>query len=337
VRAFAPIDRAGDGDICFIDTRKYAALLAASHAAVALVPPAFADAAGPPVRVVVEKPRDALIDLIPRLYMAPPRVPSVHPTAIIGPHVRLPTDAVVEPYAVIHEGAQIGARAYIGAQATVGSDVIIGDDVTIYPSVTLYRGSCLGNRVIIHAGARIGSDGFGYTLRGNSRSKLPHIGRCIVEDDVEVGANTTIDRGSIDDTVIGAGTKIDNLVQIAHNVHIGRLCLLMAQVGIAGSVRIEDGCILLGQVGVSDHHTIGAHAILAAQSGIFGNVPPDQTWSGYPARPHSEVLRAQAALRRLPRLIHALERLVGRGNGAGQRAGDGAEPHPAAPILDGDA
>jgi UDP-3-O-[3-hydroxymyristoyl] glucosamine N-acyltransferase len=302
---------------------------------VALVAPAFADAAGPPVRIVVEKPRDALIDLIPRLYVAPPREPGVHRTAIIGRNVRLPADAVVEAYAVIREGAQLGARAYIGSHAVVGRDVVIGDDVTIFPTVTLYSGTLLGNRVTIHAGARIGSDGFGYVFRDNAHAKIPHIGRCIIENDVEIGANTTIDRGSVDDTVVGAGTKIDNLVQIAHNVRIGRLCLLMAQVGIAGSVHVEDGCILLGQVGVSDHHTIGAHAILAAQSGVFGDVPAGETWSGYPARSHTEVLRAQAALRRLPRLIHALERLVSGEQRAAHRVQDGEDSR--APILDGDA
>jgi UDP-3-O-[3-hydroxymyristoyl] glucosamine N-acyltransferase len=164
--------------------------------------------------------------------------------------------------------------------------------------------------VRIHAGARIGSDGFGYVYRNGIHDKIPHVGRCVVEDDVEIGANTTIDRGSIDDTVIGAGTKIDNLVHVAHNVRIGRLCLLMAQVGIAGSVRVEDGCILAGQVGVSGHHTIGRGARLAAQAGVFGDVPAGETWSGYPARPHREALRAQAASFRLPAIIRGLERLL---------------------------
>ena len=140
--------------------------------------------------------------------------------------------------------------------------------------------------------------------------KIPHVGRCLIEDDVEIGANTTIDRGSIDDTVVGAGTKIDNLVQIAHNVRIGRLCLIMAQVGIAGSVRVEDGAMLLGQVGVSGHHTIGAGARLAAQAGVFGDIPAGETWSGYPARPHKEALRAQAALFKLPSLLRRIERLL---------------------------
>jgi UDP-3-O-[3-hydroxymyristoyl] glucosamine N-acyltransferase len=164
--------------------------------------------------------------------------------------------------------------------------------------------------VIVHAGARLGSDGFGYVFRGDRHEKIPHVGRCIIEDDVEIGANTTIDRGSIDDTVIGAGTKIDNLVHIAHNCRIGRLCLIMAQVGIAGSVRVEDGCIIAGQVGINGHHTIGKRATVAAQAGVFGDVPPGETWSGYPARPHREALRAQAVLFRLAPLMRQLEKLL---------------------------
>jgi UDP-3-O-[3-hydroxymyristoyl] glucosamine N-acyltransferase len=175
----------------------------------------------------------------------------------------------------------------------------------------------LGERVIVHAGARIASDGFGYVYRDGRHEKVPHVGRCVVEDDVEIGANTTIDRGSIDDTVIGAGTKIDNLVQIGHNVRIGRLCLIVAQAGIAGSVHVEDGCVIGGQVGISGHHRIGRGARLAAQAGVFGDIPAGETWSGYPARPHKEALRAQAALFRLPRLIRVLERLVAREEGKG--------------------
>jgi UDP-3-O-[3-hydroxymyristoyl] glucosamine N-acyltransferase len=154
-------------------------------------------------------------------------------------------------------------------------------------------------------------------FRDGRHDKIPHVGRCIIEDDVEIGANTTIDRGSIDDTVIGAGTKIDNLVHVAHNVRVGRLCLIMAQVGIAGSVRVEDGCIIAGQVGIAGHTTIGRGATLAAQAGAFGDIPPGETWSGYPARPHKEALRAQASLFKLPGLLRRIERLLeGKGDSA---------------------
>jgi UDP-3-O-[3-hydroxymyristoyl] glucosamine N-acyltransferase len=179
----------------------------------------------------------------------------------------------------------------------------------------------LADRVIVHAGARLGSDGFGYVFRGGRHEKIPHVGRCIVESDVEIGANTTIDRGSIDDTVIGAGTRIDNLVHIAHNVRIGRLCLIMAQVGIAGSARIDDGAILAGQAGLAGHITIGAGARVAAQAGVFGDMPAGETWSGYPARPHREALRAQAAMFKLPSLLRGLERLLGERRSADEEEG----------------
>jgi UDP-3-O-[3-hydroxymyristoyl] glucosamine N-acyltransferase len=336
VRAVAPLDRAGDGDICFFDTRRYAPLFAASRAAVVLVPPALADAPGPPVRVVVENPRDALLALIPRLYVPPPRVAGVHPTAQIGRGVQLPPDAVVEPYVVIGDCAQIGARASIGSHVTIGAGVSMGDDVTLFPGVTLYAGTRVGHRVVVHAGARIGSDGFGYVYRNGEHAKIPHVGQCVIGDDVEIGANTTIDRGSVDDTTIGAGTKIDNLVHVGHNVRIGRLCLIMAQVGIAGSSHLEDGCILAGQVGLSGHLTIGAGAMLGAQAGVFGNVPAGEKWSGYPARPHTEDLRAHATVRRLTPIVRALERLVTRG--AQERKGKGDRHDDATPaILEGDA
>jgi UDP-3-O-[3-hydroxymyristoyl] glucosamine N-acyltransferase len=222
----------------------------------------------------------------------------------------------IGPYVVIGAGARIGARTSLASHVVVGAGVEIGEDCRVYPGVTLYAGTTLHDRVRLHAGARLGSDGFGYVFRGGVHDKIPHVGRCIVESDVEIGANTTIDRGSIDDTVIGAGTKIDNLVHVAHNVRVGRLCLIMAQVGIAGSVRVEDGCILAGQAGIAGHTTIGRGARLAARAGAFGDVPAGETWSGYPARPHREALRAQAALFRLPALIRGIERLV-----AGRREG----------------
>jgi UDP-3-O-[3-hydroxymyristoyl] glucosamine N-acyltransferase len=177
--------------------------------------------------------------------------------------------------------------------------------------------------VRVHAGARLGSDGFGYVFRDGRHDKIPHVGRCLVEADVEIGANTTIDRGSIDDTVVGAGTKIDNLVHIGHNVRIGRLCLIMAQVGISGSVRIEDGVIIAGQAGIAGHHTVGAGARLAGRAAVFGDVPAGETWSGYPARPHREALRAQAALFKLPALLRGLERLLGERPGGGTGEGRG--------------
>ena len=312
VRGIAPLDRASPEELSFLASSKYTRLLAESHAGVVLVTPELSSAAGSPrARIVVAKPHDALLSLIPRFYRPASRTAGVHLTAQIGRGARLGSDVSIGPYAIVGDGSIIGDGTTIGSHVVVGAGVRIGRDTQLYPSVTLYSGASIGDRVIVHAGARIGSDGFGYVFREGSHAKIPHVGRCIVENDVEIGANTTIDRGSIDDTVIGAGTKIDNLVHIAHNCRIGRLCLIMAQVGMAGSTHVEDGCILAGQVGISGHHTIGKGATLAAQAGVFGDIPAGETWSGYPARPHKESLRAQAALFRLSPIMKKLERLLG--------------------------
>jgi UDP-3-O-[3-hydroxymyristoyl] glucosamine N-acyltransferase len=311
VTGVAPLDRAGPQHVTFLASAQYAPLLAASEAGVVLVSPELAEVPGrTAARVVVGKPHDAMLSLLGSLYPEPAAVPGVHPTAVLGRGARIGEGVTIGPYVVIGDGTEIGAGVQLDAHVVVGAGVAIGARCRIYAGVTLYPGTSLAERVRVHAGARLGSDGFGYVFRGGKHDKIPHVGRCIVESDVEVGANTTIDRGSIDDTVIGAGTKIDNLVHIAHNVRIGRLCLIMAQVGIAGSVRVEDGAILAGQVGISGHHTIGAGARLAAQAGVFGDIPAGETWSGYPARPHREALRAQAALFKLPALLRGLERLL---------------------------
>jgi UDP-3-O-[3-hydroxymyristoyl] glucosamine N-acyltransferase len=317
VDAVAPLDRAGPHHLTFLASQKYAPLLATTSAGVVLVAPDLADLpGGGTARVVVDKPHDAMLSLLATLYPAARESPGVHPTAVIGRGAQLGPEVSIGPYVVIGAGARIGARTSLASHVVVGAGVEIGEDCRVYPGVTLYAGTTLHDRVRLHAGARLGSDGFGYVFRGGVHDKIPHVGRCIVESDVEIGANTTIDRGSIDDTVIGAGTKIDNLVHVAHNVRVGRLCLIMAQVGIAGSVRVEDGCILAGQAGIAGHTTIGRGARLAARAGAFGDVPAGETWSGYPARPHREALRAQAALFRLPALIRGIERLV-----AGRREG----------------
>jgi len=312
VTAIAPLDRAQSHHLTFLANARYAPLLAECDAGVVLVAAALAETPGSVrARIVVANPHEAMLSQLAALYPAPRHVPGIHGTAIIGRGVVLGEDVAIGPYVVIGDGARIGARAKLHSHVTVGAGVDIGDDVELYESVTLYPGTSLGDRVRAHAGVRIGSDGFGYVFRHGAHEKIPHVGRCIVEHDVEIGANTTIDRGSIDDTVIGAGTRIDNLVQIGHNVRIGRLCLLMAQAGLAGSVRVEDGCIIAGQAGIAGHQTIGKGARVAAQAGVFGDVPAGETWSGYPARPHREALRAQAAMFRLPSILRALERLVG--------------------------
>ncbi|HEY9514373.1 MAG TPA: UDP-3-O-(3-hydroxymyristoyl)glucosamine N-acyltransferase [Gemmatimonadaceae bacterium] len=316
VRSVAPLDRAHEYDLSFLAHARYVPLLAGSAAGVVLVSPELAHAANESPwkgsRVVVAQPYEAMLRIIPSLYPPAPRRTGVHQTAVLERGARIGRDVSIGPYSVIGEGAVLEDGVTIGAHCTVCRGVTVGAESELLDSVTLYPGASIGRRVRLHSGVRVASDGFGYVQVGGTHQKIPHVGRCMVEDDVEVGANSTLDRGSVDDTVIGAGTKIDNLVHIAHNVRIGRSCLIMAQVGIAGSVHVGDGCILAGQVGVSGHNTIGAGARLAAQAGVFGDIPAGETWSGYPARPHKEALRAHAALFKLSGMMRRVERLLQR-------------------------
>jgi UDP-3-O-[3-hydroxymyristoyl] glucosamine N-acyltransferase len=316
----APLDRAGEHDLTFLAHERYVPFLASCRAGAVLVSPDLSDAVSEAgegggyagCRIVVERPYEAMLAAIPALYPPPPPETGVHPTAVIGRGATLGKGVSIGAYAVVEERAVLEDDVRVGPHRTVGRGVRVGAGSWLGDSVTLYPGAEVGRRVRLHAGVRVASDGFGYVQAGGRHEKIPHVGRCIIEDDVEIGANSTLDRGSVDDTVVGAGTKIDNLVHIAHNVRIGRLCLIMAQVGIAGSVHIGDGCILAGQVGVSGHHNIGAGARLAAQAGVFGDIPAGETWSGYPARPHREALRAHAAFFKLAGLMRRMERLLAR-------------------------
>lgn len=311
VAGVAPLDRAGVDELAFLGAAKYAAMASATRAGVLLVPPALAEAAPQvPARIVVRDPQAALLVLLPLLYVPPPRVPGVHPSAFVAPGAEVPADAAIGPFAVIGTGARLGARATIHAHAIVGPGVTIGDDCELGPHAVLHPGTVVGHRVRVRTGASIGNEGFKYVWADGAHRKLPHVGRCVLEDDVEVGANCCIDRGTVADTIIGAGTKLDNLVHVAHNVRVGRACLLIAQVGIAGSAQIGDGVIVAGQVGIADNVTIGAGARIAAQSGVVGDVPAGETWTGFPARPHRDAMRAYAALHKLAGLLKPLERLL---------------------------
>ena len=311
VSGVAPLDRAGSEQISFAAQARYGPLLRDTGAGVVLVTPELADApTNAPSRIVVANPHDALLALLPRFYPESTREPGIRPTARIGRGARIGKGVTLDEYAVIGAGASIGDGVWIGSHSVVGDGASIGEGSQIHPHVTIYPGTEIGKRMRAHSGSVLGSDGFGYVFRGGEHAKIPHIGRCIIGNDVEIGANTTVDRGSIDDTVIGDGTKIDNLVQIGHNVKIGRLCLIMAQVGIAGSTRIGDGCVLAGQAGIGGHITIGDGARIAGQAGVFGDVPAGESWSGYPARPHRESLRATGALHKLPKTLKKIEQLL---------------------------
>ncbi|MEO5580653.1 MAG: UDP-3-O-(3-hydroxymyristoyl)glucosamine N-acyltransferase [Gemmatimonadaceae bacterium] len=311
IDSVAPLDTAGPRQLAFLTDSRYAADFETTRAGIVLVTTKLADApSSVSSRIIVEKPQEAMLVLLPRLYGEPEKQAAIHPTARIGHGARLGAGVSMDQYSVIGERAIIGDGASIGAHCVVGDGVKIGAGSRLLPGVTLYPGAELGKRVTIHSGSRIASDGFGYVFVLGVHEKILHAGRCVIGDDVEIGANTTVDRGSIGDTTVGAGTRIDNLVQVGHNVRIGRACLIMAQVGIAGSARIEDGCIIAGQAGIGGHITIGKGARIAAQAGVFGSVPAGESWSGYPARPHRESLRASAALLKLSGMIRRIEQLL---------------------------
>ncbi len=278
----------------------------------ALESAAAAAGGGPETRIIVPDPYEALLVVLPVLYPQAVWEAGVHPTAVVGRGATWHEPVEIGPHAIIGHGVQLGRNVRIGAGCVLGDGVAVGDDTQLYPGVTLYAGTALGKRVIVHAGAVLGSDGFGYLpgKDGEAHRKIPHVGRCLIGDDIEIGANTCIDRGSVDDTVIGSGTKIDNLVHIAHNVRIGARCLIMAQAGIAGSCQVEDDVIIAGQSGISDHITIGRGARLLVQSGTIADVPAEATMFGTPSRMHREFLRGQVALYRLAKIVDELEALV---------------------------
>lgn len=313
VYGISPLDLAESDELSVFSHARYAEWFSRTKAGVVVVASEFAETPGPAAtRVVVDKPGEAMLGLLAHFLRPEPRASGVHPTAIVAPSAEIGAGVTIDAYAVIADGVSIGDRSWIGAGVSVGAGSTIGNDVRIYHGATLYAFVDVGDRVIVHAGARIGRDGFGFVPGERGVIRVPHVGRCVLEHDVEVGANSTVDRGSIDDTIIGAGTKIDNLVQIAHNVRIGRGCFIAANVGIAGSTRIGDRVQMGGQSGVGGHVTIGAGANVAARGGVISDMPAGETWSGFPARPHKEQMRNMAALTRLSRLLRPLERLLAR-------------------------
>jgi UDP-3-O-[3-hydroxymyristoyl] glucosamine N-acyltransferase len=318
VRGVKPLDEAGPDDLSFVAEPRYFRYIAASRAAALLVARG-SDAPLPAGATVVwvDDPRQALAAVLPALYPEPAAAAGVHPTAVLGEGVTVDATASVGPYAVIGDGSTVGARARIGAHVVMGRDCSVEADAVIHPQATLYDRVSVGERSIVHSGARLGADGFGYVPEGGGLRKVPQVGACRLEADVEVGANTTIDRGSIGDTVVGRGSKIDNLVQIGHNCRLGRSVTVVSQAGISGSTRIGDGAQLGGQSGFQGHIEVGAGARVGAQAGVTASVAAGETVSGYPARPHREAMRAQAALFRLPELlkrVKAIEAAIfGRG------------------------
>ncbi|HEX3401801.1 MAG TPA: UDP-3-O-(3-hydroxymyristoyl)glucosamine N-acyltransferase [Acetobacteraceae bacterium] len=297
----APLQTAEAGEVSFLDNRKYADALAATRAGAVIVHPDMADRVpATAVAVISDEPYAAWARVAALFHPVPPARPGVHPTAVVAADAAVDPGAEIGPLAVIGNHAEIGPRCCIGPAAIIGDGVVLGADCRIGAHATLSH-ALLGDRVIVYPGARIGQDGFGFAVGGEGFVSVPQIGRVVIEDDVEIGANTTIDRGSLHDTLIGAGSRLDNLVQIGHNVRLGRGCVIVSQVGISGSTILEDHVMVGGQAGFTGHLRIGMRARIGAQAGVMSDVPPGADVVGSPAWPAREFFRHVAVLRRLVR------------------------------------
>jgi UDP-3-O-[3-hydroxymyristoyl] glucosamine N-acyltransferase len=314
ITGIAALDQAAPGDLAFLDKAKYAPQLSISAAGACLTTDRYAGRAGPQVSVLcVAEPYRAFVEVARALFPEALRPSSLFEAggiavgAFVHPSARIENGVTVDPGAVIGPRAEIGMGTVINAGAAIGPNVRIGRQCAIGANVSITN-SLIGDRVIVHPGCAIGQDGFGYVMGAKGHRKVLQIGRVIIQDEVEIGAGTTIDRGGIRDTVLGEGTKIDNLVQIGHNVTIGRHCIIVSQCGISGSVIIEDRVILAGQVGLADNVRIGQGAMIGARSGVMSDVPAGEKWFGYPAMRGREFLRSMMTLRHWVSKSDAAER-----------------------------
>lgn len=311
--AAAPFETAGPADLAFLADPAMAPAALTSRAGCLLAPRGteeiFKDFPG--AVVFTKNPKYAFMLALRRVEktMRPLPEPGIHPSASVSPKANLGKNVHVGPCAVIEDGAEIGTGAVIGAQSYVGRNARVGARSRLYPGVKLMDGCRVGIEVIIHAGAVIGSDGYGYLSPRGTHEKIPQLGIVVVEDQVEIGANTTIDRAALETTLIGAGTKIDNLVHIAHNVKIGKDCLIIALAGIAGSTVIGRNAIIAGQAGISDHLTIGENTVVMAKTGVMSSLGPNQIVFGHTARPRIQAMKVEALLSKLPEMHRAISKI----------------------------
>jgi len=312
IRGISALGTARPGDLSFLGNPKYKGEVAGTAASLVLLP---ADFEGEPrdgqLFLLVDNPSIALARVCARIEHAlqPPAVPGVHPSAVVAADAQIAASAEIGPLCVIEPGVQIGERVCLQAAVFVGRGSAIGDDCRLMPGVRLYAGCRLGRRVRLHGNVVVGSDGFGYEFTAGRHEKLPQIGHVVIEDDVEVGAGTTIDRARFGRTLVGEGTKIDNLVQVGHNVVIGKHCILCAQVGISGSTTLEDYVVLAGQVGLAGHLTIGKGVKAGGQAGLTADVAAGSYVNGTPAIPFMLERRIAVLHRRLPELFHRVDAL----------------------------
>jgi UDP-3-O-[3-hydroxymyristoyl] glucosamine N-acyltransferase len=318
---FAHATSAKPGDLTFAENEDYFALAEQSAATAIIADERFKS--DRKILIRVPNARIAFAKAMALFFPEKKFTAGIHPTAVIAASAKVDPTAHIGPHCVVGERVRIGARAVLQAGTCVGDDSKLGDDANLFPNVTIYPHTEIGQRVRIHAGAVIGSDGFGYVQDGGVHRKVPQIGNVIIGDDVEIGANVTIDRGALGPTVIGKGTKIDNLVQIAHNVEIGEGTLIISQVGISGSCKIGKYVVLAGQVGLAGHLNIGNQAIVAAKSGVMHDIPDGGKWLGIPAQPDKQAKRQLIAIQHLPELLRRvaeLEKQAGKKSESGNKA-----------------
>jgi UDP-3-O-[3-hydroxymyristoyl] glucosamine N-acyltransferase len=304
---FASADNARNGDLTFAEKDTYFTAAEQSPAAAIIVSGEFTSAKKALIRV--PNTRVAVARVLPAFFPTDQLLPGIHPNAIVADTAQIDPTAHIGPNCVVGAHVRLGARSALMGGNHVGRDCRIGDDVCLFPNVVLYTKSEIGNHVTIHAGTVIGSDGYGYVFDEGRHRKMLQVGSVIIHDDVEIGANVAIDRGALGATVIGQGTKIDNLVHIAHNVIIGRHCLVMGQVGFAGSTRLGDYCVIASQSGIAGHLTLGNQATVGAKSGVMRDIPDKGTVLGIPAMPDKQAKRQMIAVQHLPELIRRMRDL----------------------------